>query len=120
MALGTITVGTIRERGNGGKLIPISFPGDSSYPTGGTATFTALVEAAIKTAMAALGDANVRGPLDLTIVALIPGNCGQYLPSFDAVNDKLFVRDAGHATLDEVTAAVNLSGTTFNVVLIAD
>lgn len=119
MALGTATIASITDV-KGVKLIKISFAGDTSYPTGGTLLFTAYIEAAIAAAAAAAGDANVRGPMDLTIIDVLPGHCGQYVPSFDAAADSLLVQDGGHATWNEVTGTTALNGTTFNLVVIAN
>jgi len=115
MSLGTITIESVKLRKDGGQVIRMSFAGDDSYPTGGTATFSALVKTAVATAHAAAGDANVRGYESLAIQGVIPQDCGQYVPSYDKANDKLFVRDGGSATWAEVGSGVSLAGTTFNV-----
>lgn len=114
MTLGT---GTIKSRRNvdGGVELRIQFAGDTSYPTGGTADFADYVNAIIATAAAAATDTNVRGPENLQIVDIVGGDCGQYVPFYDIDNDKLFVRDGGHATRDEVANTTALNGTPFNV-----
>ena len=120
MAIGTITVGN-----RAGETvtdptfhIAMSFAGDTSYPTGGTEDFTASVVAAVKTANAAKGDANVRGSENLTVLYVIDNGCGQYVPFFDAANDKLKVLDGGSATRAEVANTTPLNGTTFNVIVV--
>jgi hypothetical protein len=92
-----------------------SFAGDGAYPTGGTvgADVLAALKLAIKTAELAAHDTNVRGPMDPTIIAVVPGDCGQYVPSW--TGGKLKCLDGGHATWNEVGNGVNLSGTTFNL-----
>lgn len=118
MALGAITIGSIKELKDGSKMIRISFAGDGAYPTGGTATFKDLLQDAIEAAAALAVDANVRGRQNVAPIAVIPQDCGQYVPSYAAATDKLFVRDGGHATWNEVGNGVNLSGTTFNVLVL--
>lgn len=113
MSLGTITVGA----GQGGKpkapsfRKKISFPGDDSYPTGGTANFEAAVQSALS--------------LEVDLIAILPNDCGGYVPVYDDVNDKLKVYYADYdavadGALIEVANATNLSGTTFNVVVLCD
>lgn len=118
MAIGTVTIASTVELPNGARLYHCSFAGDGAYPTGGTlaADVTAALVLAIKTAELAASDTLVRGPMTPTIIDLIPGDCGQYAPMW--VTAGLKVRDGGHATWDEVTAAGDLSGTTFNVTLV--
>lgn len=120
MAQGTITIVSRLDYGKGEKIFKCSFPGDTSYPTGGTAgaDVLAALKTAIKTAAAAAGDANVRGIEGVTIKEIIPGDCGQYVPSW--TGGKLKVRDGGHATWDEVANTTALNGTTFNVTFLCD
>lgn len=118
MALANGAINARRDGFQGGVDLLIEFDGDSSYPTGGTADFTAFVNAIIAAAAAAAGDANVRGPETMTVVAVIPQDCGQYVPNFDIANDKLFVRDGGHATWDEVANTTDLHTTKFNVLVV--
>jgi len=115
MSLGTGTIISRRDLQDGACDLNIQFAGDGAYPAGGTADFTAYVKDIVAVAAAAALDANVRGAQELEIVDVKAGDCGQYVPSFDLANDKLFVRDGGHATWAEVAPAVDLSGTTFNV-----
>ncbi len=118
MAIGTITIGNTLALPDGGMLYKCSFAGDGAYPTHGTlsaAIHTAL-KLAIKTAEGLTTDTNVRGPLNPTIVDIIGGDCGQYVPMWTAVGLK--VRDGGHATWNEVGNGTNLAGTTFNVTFV--
>lgn len=118
MAIGTITIASTLELANGARLYHCSFAGDGAYPTGGTlvADVLAKLMAAIKTAELAASDTLVRGVPTPTIIDVIPGDCGQYAPMW--VTAGLKVRDGGHATWDEVTAAGDLSATTFNVTFV--
>ena len=120
MAIGTITIVSRLDFGKGEKNFKCSFAGDASYPTGGTAgaDVLAALKLAIKTAAAAAGDANVRAIEGVTIKEILPGDCGQYVPSW--TSGKLKVRDGGHATWNEVGNGTNLSGTAFNVTFICD
>ncbi len=118
MAQGVITIKSKVQLPKGGMIIYVSFPGDTSYPTGGT--LAADVNAALKTALvaevAAASDKLVRGVETPTIVDIEAGDCGQYVPSW--VTAGLFVRDGGDAAWAEVGAATPLNGTTFNIGLI--
>jgi hypothetical protein len=117
--IGTITIETRTEDTNGTlKLFKCSFDGDSSYRTGGTAGVQEELRAAIATAAAAAGDANVRGPEAVTIVDVIPGDCGDYRPCWDFANQKLKVLEGGDPTWDEVSAGSALFGTTFHVTFV--
>lgn len=119
MALGaiTITLDEIQGRKVQAPLfaVRVSFPGDGDYPAGGTPDFTELVRDAVEEYMAARSDANVRGRMNFTIMALIGGDCGAYVPLYDDANDKLKVL-VGATWVQNATA--NISGTTFNVTLI--
>ena len=117
MATGTITINARVDEGRL-KMFKCSFVGDTSYSTGGSEGVATLLQTAIKTAAAAAGDANVRGIEQVAIVDVIPGDCGQYVPSWDYANRKLKVLDGGNATWDEVAGAVALDGTTFNMTFI--
>jgi hypothetical protein len=118
MAIGTITIASRLELGDGNKMFKCTFAGDGNYPTNGTlnADVTAALQLAIKTAAAAAGDANVRAIEDVTILDVIQGDCGQYVPCWTAVGLK--VLDGGHATRDEVGNGTNLAGTTFGVTFV--
>ncbi len=109
MALGTMT----RQAFAGGQADPVyfdllSFAGDGAYPTGGTTGIEALVKALV---------GNTR-----TILAILPQNCGGYVPVYDEANDKLMVYGTGSgdkAALTEQDNNANLSGTTFKVIVIS-
>lgn len=117
--IGAITIEARAEDTNGAmKLFKCSFAGDASYRTGGTAGVQAELRAAIKLAAATSGDANVRGIEDVTIVDLIPGDCGQYVPTWDYANGKMKILRGGHATRAEVSWGSALFGTTFHVTFV--
>lgn len=108
MAIGTITVGT--EAG----LMPsaptfsskISFAGDSSYPTGGSTGFQALVRAKLGR--------------NVTVLAVLPQDCGGFTPVYDIGADalKVFRTGAINAAQEQVPNTTNLSGTTFNLIVV--
>jgi hypothetical protein len=104
MALGTITI--VKQAAAHGPLFHdrISFAGDGAYPTGGTAAFETTFRSKIGSSR--------------TIVAIIPDDCGVYLPSYDIANKKLKVK--GIADGAEVSNATDLSGTTFNLTVISE
>ena len=109
MALGTITASNTQVPGQPGSpvyVVPLSFVGDDDYPTGGTTGFEALVSAASGVS-----------PKNLTIVAVIAGDCGGYMPVYEGGNLKVYEGAAGANV--EVTAATDLSATTFNVAVVA-
>jgi hypothetical protein len=84
----------------------ISFAGDSSYPSGGTPTFSTLFHALTKDSR--------------KILAVIGQDCGGYVVTYDETADKLKVwTGAGSAPLAEVASATNLSATTFVVVVVS-
>lgn len=82
----------------------MSFDGDDAYATGGTANFSTVVHEAIEH----------KAPL--TILGVVPENCGAYLPQYDKVADKLLVRQLSDGA--EVAAAADLSGTSFTILVI--
>ncbi len=104
MSLGTIAI--IRAAG----YMPsaplfvdrISFTGDTSYPTGGTPGFKALLRAK---------SLDQRGP-----VAVIVESGAGMRAEYDVDLDKLKIYAAGGA---EVANATNLSGTTFKLVVLS-
>ncbi len=118
MSLGAITFSNITGEKPSAPLfaVDVAFAGDGAYPAGGTPDFQELVRDAIETAMAAKTDANVRGRTNVSIVCVAGYDAGQYVPYYDAANDKLFVRDGGSATWAE--ASGNLSTTTFKLTLL--
>ena len=100
------------------KSFLIHFAGDGAYPTGGTASFKAFVQAIVKAYNDSLGDAIIRGGDSVTPIFVVDQDCGQYVPFYDLANDKLKVLDGGSATRAEVSAATDLSGTTFKLVVV--
>jgi hypothetical protein len=118
MAIGTITIASTLELPNGARLYHCAFAGDGAYPTNGTlaAAVTAALVLAIKTAELAATDTLVRGVLNPTIIDIIAGDCGQYIPMWTAVGLKM--RDGGSGTLAEVGNGTNLAGTTCNVTFV--
>lgn len=108
MALGTATI-VKRAEGDGPlRCDVLRFAGDDAYAAGGTANFEAYARAAI-------------GRGDIEIVGVVPGHCGGYVPQYDFANDTLAVYEAGAdaAPLDELGAAADVSGTTFEVSILS-
>ena len=120
MTLGTITIDSVAGQKPSTPMfaIDVEFDGDDEYPTGGTAEFTAAIRDAIEAKRAALSDANVRGRTNIEIICVSGYDAGQYVPWFDADNDKLFVRDGGSATWAEVANEEDLSETSFKLTLL--
>lgn len=111
MAIGTITVAEKTAAEGPVRHDLISFLGDGSYPTGGTAAFQAKVRAAL-------------GGMNVEVVAVYPQDCGGYMPCYDKTNDKLKVfyvdnNNASDGPQIEVPNTTNLSGVTFNVVVLS-
>ena len=104
MALGTLTLVKAGGKVPSAPLFAerISVLGDSSYPTGGTASFSATVAAAVGRAV--------------DIVDVISGDCGDNHVEYDAANDKLKVRVI--STGAEVANATNQSAVTFNLTVL--
>ncbi len=119
MPIGAITLGTAAGFKPSAPLfyINMEFDGDSAYPTGGSPDFVEDVKDKFQAEMASLPDANVRGRIDVTGLAIVGFECGQYVPWYDEAHDKLFVRDGGHATWQEVPNGTNLAGTKFKLTL---
>lgn len=110
MAIGMITVGEQTPTNGPQGMDMVSFPGDASYPTGGTAAF----QASIRTA---LDKGNVN------IVAIVPQDCGGYSPVYDNANDKLKVYHGdsdgvADGPMVQVPNATNLGAVTFNMLVI--
>ena len=104
MALGAITRDEdVGQRGGPVIAELISFAGDSSYTTGGTVGFTALVRTAL-----------ARG--DVTILGVVAQNLSDHVVRFDEPNDTLLV--SLMSTGAEVGNGVNLSGITFKLLVI--
>lgn len=114
MAIGAITV-VDRVDNQIDNAALVSFAGDDSYPTGGTADFQEAIRDALEAYELAKSDANVRGRSNVTILRVSAHECGQYLPWYDATNDKLYVKDGGSATLAEVGNGVSLAAVTFKM-----
>lgn len=109
MAIGTITVGTRAGHAPSRPMFAdtMSFAGDGAYAAGGTADF----QASVRTALGS----------NVTVLAVIPGDCGGYVPVYDQAADKLKVyeqTDVATSPLIE-TVTADLSGTTFNVVVVS-
>ena len=108
MSLGTLTR-VAAKSGDSSKPIfydRVSFAGDSAYPTGGTTGFDALITAL-------LGDSR-------EVVGIIPEDCGAYMPAYLPDDDgtlKVFEGTSGANA--EVTDTTNLSGTTFNILVLS-
>lgn len=86
----------------------MSFTGDASYGTGGFAGFGAAVKAFFKDSR--------------QVLAVIAQDCGGYVVAYVPSTDKLKVFEqsgADDTPLDEVDATTNLSGVTFNVLVIS-
>jgi hypothetical protein len=85
----------------------LTFAGDTSYPTGGTLGFGAAVKAYY-------GDGR-------QVLAVVGQDCGGYFVSYEPSTDALKVwKCAGSAApAVEVTNATNLSGVTFNALVIS-
>lgn len=112
-----MAIGTITSVANAGYVPSqplcvdlLSFAGDASYPTGGTASF----------------QTSVRNKLGktVTVLAVLGQDCGGYTPYYDKTNDKLIVYyNNNDAVADgpaiEVPNATNLSGVTFNVLVLS-
>ncbi len=81
----------------------VTLVGDGAYPTAGSLGLLALYQAAVKSKR--------------TIIAIIPGDCGDAVPSYDPVTDKLFVRVM--STAAEVANTTNLSGSTYKFTIVS-
>ncbi len=85
----------------------LTFAGDTSYPTGGTVGFGAAIKAFYQDGR--------------QVLAVIGQDCGGYVPVYLPGTDALKVyKSAGSAAaMVEVSNATDLSGTTFNVLVIS-
>jgi len=115
MAIGAITIESVRETRDGGQEILMSFAGDGAYVAGGTADFNDSVREAIKLAAAAASDSNVRGEEQVAVMYVVPVTAGVYVPSYDYAADKLFVYDN---STDAESVVANMSATTFRLVAV--
>jgi hypothetical protein len=103
MAIGTMTLTSdlVKAASAPSGIAEVSFVGDTSYPTGGTAAFNATVQALMGRAVTVLGIQK-------------SGPTGVYTPIYDKVNDKLYVEVAAGT---EVPNATDLHGTTFKLLV---
>lgn len=115
MAIGAITIESVRETRDGGQEILMSFAGDGAYVAGGTADFNDAVREAIALKHAAASDKNVRGEEQVSVMYVVPVTAGVYVPSYDFANDKLFVYDN---STDAESVVANMSATTFRLVAV--
>jgi hypothetical protein len=105
MALGTMTKNAGESlMADAAYLDQVSFPGDGAYTTGGSVGFQAALAALV-------GDAR-------DVIAVVPLNCGGYLPQYVA-GDPGALKVIDIASGLEVAATTNLSGTTFNLLVIS-
>ncbi len=106
MALGAFTVDNeIGRKGGPLSMARLTVVGDTSYPTGGTVGFAALVAAALGITGIVVEAVVHQGPVT-----------ADFLITYDKANDKLTARVA--STGVEVANAVNMSGTTFELLVI--
>jgi hypothetical protein len=77
--------------------------GDNAYATGGTTGLQALYQAAVKS--------------HRTIMAIIPQFCGDAVPSYDPVTDKLLVQVM--STAAQAGNGVDLSASTYKFTIIS-
>lgn len=111
MALGAITVSERVDIGGFARMDLLSFAGDGSYPTGGTAAF----QAAVRTAL---------GVGNLEVVGVIPQDCGGYNAIYDKAADKLKVYygdndNSADGPQVQVPNTTSLSGVTFRVLVLS-
>lgn len=79
MSLTTLTVVDKSNAAQGPLFFDrVTLVGDAAYVATGTTGLQAIYAAAVKS--------------NRTIVAVVPGDCGDAVPSYDPVTDKLFVR----------------------------
>jgi hypothetical protein len=104
MALGTLTL--VKQAAGQGPIFydRVSCTGDAAYPTGGTAAFETTYRAKVGSSR--------------TIIDIIPGDCGLFVPSYTFATKKLKVRNFTDGT--EVTDTTNLGSTTFNFTVVSE
>lgn len=104
MTLGALTVIDHNSAAQGPIFFDhVSLVGDGAYLTGGTTGLQALYQAAVKS--------------HRTIMAIVPGFCGDAVPSYDPATDKLQVQVMSSAA--EAANNGNLSGSTYKFVIIS-
>lgn len=111
MTIGAITVP--KNAGRSGRPVfmdVVQFAGDNAYPTGGTA-FTAALASAVGAGR--------------NVLAVLPVDCGGYIPVFDAATGKLkFLYNDNNNGADgpaiEVPNATDLSGVTMKVLVVSN
>lgn len=104
MTLGALT---LIDEGNEAQgplfLDRVTLVGDNSYLTNGTTGLQALYQAAVKS--------------HRTIIAIIPQFCGDAVPSYDPVTDKLFIQVM--STAAQAGNGVDLSGSTYKFTILS-
>lgn len=104
MTLGALTLIDHNSAAQGPLFLDhVSLVGDGAYATGGTTGLQALYQAAVKSKR--------------TIVAIIPGFCGDAVPSYDPATDKLQVQVM--STAAEAANAANLAGSTYKFCIVS-
>lgn len=111
MSLGTITPVAAQSVNNSKAAFmdAVGIVGDDSYPTGGSTGLDALLQAEL-------------GPEARNVIGVIPGDCGGFVPVYDPANGgtlKVYRAGGTNAALEEVPNATNLSGTTFNLIVVS-
>lgn len=106
MSLGAFTVANeIGRKGGPLSMARLTIVGDASYPTGGTPDFAALVATALGITGIEIEAVIHQGPVT-----------ADFAVAYDKANDKLTARVI--STGAQVANAVDLSGTTFEVLVI--
>lgn len=103
MALGTITV--VKSHAAVGPVFfdSISFPGDGSYPTGGSDLLTPF---------------KLKFGETREIIGILNADCGTNLPIYDKGNEKLMMRNLASSGA-EIANAVDQSATTMKILVIS-
>lgn len=107
MSLGTLTLVAQDSQQASSPIYmdTVSFAGESSYSSGGTTGLLAKLQAATKDGR--------------TITAVVPMDCGGYVPTYDPVTDKLKVYKSAGSAIALAEASGDLSGTTFNLLCLS-
>lgn len=105
MALGAMTAATpVGQEGGPISIFKLSFAGDTSYPTGGSTGAQALIRTA-------LGKGNIE------VLGVLQQNLSDHVMRYDKAGDALIVQLM--STGAEVANTTNLSGTTFDLLVVA-